>query len=106
MINKGRILPKEVIDYWPEVFEEVTINVLPLQYVHSVLINFQDGKSWEIKITSKIKKDGWETFEQTLSELVKNYENSITDIDFQLDIEKVKKDIKKKTQKFFSKKNI
>lgn len=104
MINKGRNLPKEVIDYWPEVFEEVRLNVLPLRYLRSVMINFKDGKSWEIKITAQVKKNGWETFEQTLGELVETYETSIEDIDFQLDIEKVKKDIKKKTQKFLNKK--
>lgn len=106
MTRKGRILPKEVIDLWPEVFEEVKLNVLPLQYLHSVLVNFKDGKCWEIKVTPDLKKGGWDSFEQNLAELIKTYEKSIVDIDFRLDVERVKTDIKKKTNKFLNKKTI
>jgi thymidylate kinase len=41
--------------------------------------------------------------EQTLNELFKNYTNSIKNVDFRLDTEKVKKDIEKHTKKFFKK---
>ena len=40
----GNILPDEVVDVWPEVFGEVTLNVLPVEYIETVLINFKDGK--------------------------------------------------------------
>lgn len=106
MINKGRILPKDVTKHWPEVFEEVTLNVVPLRYLHSVLINFKDKSHWEIKITSQIKKDGWSSFEDMLAELVKNYESVIVDIDFQLDVDRIKKDVKRKTNNFLKKKTI
>lgn len=100
MTKIGRNLPKELADHWPEVFEEVKLNVLPLRYLHSILISFKDGKSWEIKITQKLKKDGWSKLEETISELIKSYEHVIVDIDIKLDILQVKKDIEKKTKKF------
>lgn len=105
-MTKGRVLPEEVIKHWPEVFGEVKLNVLPLRYLHAVLVNFKDGKTWEIKITTKTKRDGWNSFEKSLSELCKAYENRIENIDFKLDTERVKKDIEKETQRFLKKKKL
>ena len=106
MTKQGRRLPEEVIRHWPEVFGEVKLNVLPLRYLHAVLVNFKDGKTWEIKITTKTKKEGWDSFEKSLSELCKAYETRIEKIDFKLDTERVKKDIEKETQKFLKKKKL
>jgi len=99
-------LPKDVIDSWPEVFDEVKFNVLPLRYIQTVNINFKDNTTWEIKLTTKIRNDGWETFEKILAETIHTYEHRIENIDFKLDTDRVKKDIKKKTQKFLNKKTI
>jgi len=106
MTSTGRTLPKDAIARWPEVFGEVKLNVLPLGYLHTVLVNFKDGKTWEIRVTAEVKKDGWEAFEKNLSELVKSYEDTIENIDFKLDTDKVKKDIVKSTSKFLKKKRL
>lgn len=106
MTEPGKTLPKEVIDHWPEVFGEVKLNVLPLRYLHAVLISFKDGKTWEIKVTSKTKRQGWESFEKSLSELFKVYEHKIENINFKLDTERVKKDIEKSTQQFLKKRKL
>ena len=103
---QGRVLPKEVIDCWPEVFGEVKLNVLPIKYLHAVLIQFKDGKIWEIKITAKTKREGWMSFEGTLSELLKSYEHKIESVNFKLDSERVKKDIENTTQKFLKRKKL
>jgi hypothetical protein len=106
MTKTGRPLPKDVIEHWPEIFGEVHLNVLPLRYLHTVLVNFKDGKSWEIKITAKTKREGWEAFEQNLAELFKTYESTIDNIDFKLDTERVRKDVESSTQKFLKKKKL
>jgi len=106
MTPKGRNLPKDVIAHWPEVFGEVELNVMPLRYLHTVLVNFKDGKSWEIRITEKTKREGWSTFERNLSEMVKTYEDTVEDIDFKLDTDRVRKDIERSTQKFLKKKKL
>lgn len=106
MTSKGKLLPKDVIDCWPEVFGEIKLNVLPLKYLHAVKITFKDGKVWEIKITSKTKNSDWESFEKSLSEMVKSYEKRIESVDFKLDTERVKKDIKQRTEKFLRKKKL
>jgi hypothetical protein len=100
----GKSLPKDVIAHWPEVFGEVKLNVLPLRYLHSVLLNFKDGKTWEIKITSKVRNGGWEEFERSISELVKSYEEKLDNVDFKLDTNRVKKDIEKNTERFLNRK--
>jgi len=102
----GRSLPKDVIEHWPEIFGEVKLNVMPLRYLHTVLVNFKDGKTWEIKITAQTKKEGWPAFERNLTELVKNYEETIENVDFKLDTPKVKKDIEASTHKFLKRKQL
>ena len=103
---RGRVLPKEVIECWPEVFGEVKLNVLPIKYLHAILVNFKDGKIWEIKITAKTKKNGWESLEGTLLELLNSYEDSIESINFKLDTDRVKKDIENSTNKFLKRKKL
>jgi hypothetical protein len=102
----GKKLPNDVVAHWPEIFSEVQLNVLPIKYLHAVLINFKDGKTWEVKISAEARKDGWSVFEKQLQELVKNYEENIENVDFKLDTPRVKKDIEKGTQQFFKKKKL
>jgi hypothetical protein len=106
MTPKGRNLPKDVIDHWPEVFGEVELNVMPLRYLHTVLVNFKDGKTWEIKITAKARKEGWGAFEKTLGELCRNYESTIVDVDFKLDTDLLKKHVEQGTQQFLKKRKL
>lgn len=106
MTNPGKILPKEVVAHWPEVFSDVTLNVVPLGYLHTVLVNFRDGRTWEIRITAQTKKKGWRSFEKSLSDLCRTYEDAIDDVDFKLDTIRVKKDIERLTQKFLKKSKL
>jgi hypothetical protein len=106
VIKQGRNLPKEVIDCWPEVFGEVKLRVLPLRYLYAVLIAFKDGKTWEVKITPEDQMKGWDSFEGSLSELLKTYEKNIESIDFKLDTNKIKKDIERSTRRFLKKKKL
>jgi hypothetical protein len=104
--HSGKVLPKDVIEHWPEVFGDVKLNVLPLRYLSTVLVCFKDGKIWEIKITAKTKREGWSVFEKNLEEIVHTYEDSIDNIDFKLDTKRVRKDIESSTQKFLKKKKL
>lgn len=106
MTGSGKSLPKEVVACWPEVFGDIKLNVMPLRYLHAVVVKFKDGKIWEIKITAKTKKEGWDSFEKSMAELFKTYEKRIDSIDFRLDTDKVKKDIEKQTQKFLKNKKL
>ena len=101
MTKKGKKLNKDVIDHWPEILSEINLNVLPFQYLESVAITFKDGKTWIVNVSTTGKKaDRFEAFEKELFELLKTYDKYINDIDFRIDIKKVKKDIQQKTFKF------
>jgi len=105
-VNKGKIFPKDVVEHWPEVFGEITLNVVPLVYLDSVTVTFKNKKVWEIKISSKQAKDDWDTFEQNLKEMLASYESEIENVDFKLDTERVKKDMIKHTNRFLRKRKL
>lgn len=97
---KGKKLPQEVINFWPEVFKDVTVQYVPIEYLNSVRIKFNDGKMWIID-TSKNPSDI--NIEKALEELMHEYEDSIVNVDFRLDTERVKKDIVERTKTFLKK---
>ena len=105
-MNKGKIFPKDVVEHWPEVFGEITLNVVPLVYLDSVTVTFKNKKVWEIKISSKQAKDDWDAFEQNLKEMLASYESEIENVDFKLDTERVKKDMIKHTNRFLKKRHL
>jgi hypothetical protein len=99
-------LSKDVIDRWPEVFEEITLNVVPLKYLHSIQITFKDKKVWDIDINTKGEEPDWESLEKNIHEMFANYQEQIENIDFKLDTEKVKRDITKETNNFLKKRKL
>ena len=91
-------LPKEVISHWPEVFEDVDIDVVPLEYLESVRVEFKDGKIWDIDINTQ--KNKVEDLEKSLDDLFDQYQDHIKNVDFRLNTKRVKQDITTRTRKF------
>lgn len=91
-------LPPEVINHWPEVFEDIEVNVVPLDYLHSIRVSFADGKIWDIDIDKS--RNRVENLEKALEDLFDEYSESIENVDFRLDTEKVKRDITNRTKRF------
>lgn len=105
-MTKGKNFPKDVVDKWPEVFGEITLNVVPLQYLHAVKITFKNAKVWEIEIKKNVQDGNWDDFEVQIKEIVSQYESEIDNVDFQLNTEKIKKDISKHTKKFLNNRKL
>lgn len=103
-MKKKSALPPDVVDQWPEVFNDLDVKAVPLAYLHSLRITFDDGKVWDLNIASKAKDTNMEELEDHLAELINTYEEVIEHIDFRLDVERVKKDIIRKTNKFLKNK--
>lgn len=99
-MKKKSLLPPDVIDQWPEVFNDLQVTAVPIAYLHSLRIIFKDGKVWDLNIATHAKRNNIEDLESHLQELIETYEEVIEHIDFRLDVERVKKDIIKKTTKF------
>ena len=97
-------LPKHVIDIWPDVFKDIDLKVVPLDYLHSIRVVFQDGKIWDIDIQNSKDEDGRQVnIKKELEDIFRQYEKDISNVDFRLDTERVKRDIKKRTALFMKK---
>jgi hypothetical protein len=99
-------LSKEVIESWPEIFETVDLNVVPIRYLCSVHVTFKDKRKWDIDIKPSARNDNWQSIERNIHEIVCNYKQHIESIDFKLDTEKIKKDISKVTNKFLKNRKL
>lgn len=95
-------LPKEVIDTWPEVFNDIDVKVVPVKYLHSICVTTEEGEIWEIDIDKESDVTG-EELSAVLEELFTEYEDIILSIDFRLDTKQVKEDIQNRTKLFLKK---
>lgn len=100
MPKSKKPLSQNIIDQWPEIFAEIDLSSIPLNYLHNVVITFHDGTTWDVVLKKKDREllDG--NLPKELSDLFTNYEKEIAHVDFRLDIPKIKKDIEKSTKKF------
>ncbi len=93
-------MPRDVIAQWPEVFNDITVDAIPLEYLDSLLIYFNDGKVWDVEVSAHVRTHQLESFEAHIQELLIENDENIERIDFRIDVEKVKKDVTKKTKQF------
>jgi hypothetical protein len=98
-------LPPEVIKHWPEIFEDVEIHAVPIEYINTVHVHFHDGKIWEIDIDQNSLKENTNisTIENSLETFLEQYNNEISHVDFRLNTSKVVADVKKRTRSFMKK---
>jgi len=99
-------LSKDVIESWPEIFEDVKLNVVPLKYLCSVQVKFKDKKIWTIDIGKNLRDDNWQTIQSNIQEMIMNYKEHIEGVDFKLDTDQIKKDISRETAKFLKKRKL
>jgi hypothetical protein len=87
-----------VDEYWEEILDSVEMDFLPLEYVSFVIVKFEDGRVWEIDLAKQSKES--EDLEDTLERFFEEFEDTIENVDFRLNIEKLKKDITRRTKRF------
>lgn len=101
---KNNNLPPEIVDYWPEIFNDIEIKAIPVQYIKSINVQFNDGKVWVIDVnTDSITQDNFDEIEDSLDLFFEEYDDVIETIDFNLNTAKVKKDIETRTKRFMKK---
>ncbi len=96
-------LPKEVVAHWPEIFSDLHVESIPVEYLLSIKVSFKDGKNWEIRLKPNRQKMTNKELEKTIGDLFKTYGDDIKNVDFRLDTNKVKADITKRTKTFLKK---
>jgi hypothetical protein len=85
-------------EYWEEILESVDMDFLPIEYVSFVIVKFSDGRVWEIDLAKQSKES--EDVEETLERFFEEFEDTIENVDFRLNIDKLKKDIGRRTRRF------
>jgi len=96
-------LPPEVISHWPEIFGDVEIKAVPIEYIHNVHVYFHDGKVWEIDMDKTGSSGGVDQIESSLETFLEQYNEEISHVDFRLNTTKVVEDVKKRTKSFMKK---
>ncbi len=94
-------LSKDVIAHWPEVFKDIEVQTVPLEYLHSITVKFLDGKAWIIELDSEAPHNP--DIEYGLEALFEEYEDKSDNIDFRLNTQKVRKDIEGRTKTIMKK---
>ena len=74
-------------------FEDLYMNTMPVAYLISLRLEFNDGRIWEIDIQEQLKQSDSDSVAEKLLDIFQEYRNDIKKIDFQMDIERLKADI-------------
>lgn len=93
--------PTHLIKEWPEVFEDMYMNTMPVAYLKSVRLEFNNGRIWEIDIQEQLGNATNDIVAEKLLDTFQEYKEEITKVDFTIDIQRLKQDITDKTKKLF-----
>ena len=96
---KRKKFPADVIRQWPEVFKDIDVHSVPMEYINTIHVEFKNGKAWDIDCKAK-RSISNNNVTKELEDLFEQYGDSIKGIDFRIDSRRVKKDIQKETRKF------
>jgi len=102
-VSNKKGLPSEISNYWPEIFKDIEIKAIPIDYIRSINIVFSDGTVWTVDIDRNKESIDVNDIEEIIEEIIDENEDSIETVDFKLDTEQVQKDIKKRTDIFMKK---
>jgi hypothetical protein len=85
--------PRHLVKEWPEVFEDLYMNTMPVAYLEYVHLEFANGRVWQIDIKSQLQEQEAEVVATRLLDTMSEYQADIVKLDFKVDVEKLKKDI-------------
>jgi len=93
--------PRHLVKEWPEVFEDLYMNTMPVAYLDSVRLDFIDGRVWEIDVKNELTKQTADSIADILLNTLQEYKDEIKKIDFKVDVSRLKSDIASETNKLF-----
>jgi hypothetical protein len=91
--------PDHLIDQWPEVFDGMLINSMPLVYLKILKITFTDGREWHISIAELLENMDADEVISHLLDILEDLD--IKNIEFDIDIKQLKLDIKNQINGLF-----
>lgn len=93
--------PEHLIKQWPEVFEDMYMNTMPLFYLNYVRLEFKDGRIWEIDVKAQLATINPDIVADKILDMFEEYGSELKDINFDVDTEKLKKDIERSSRNIF-----
>lgn len=93
--------PEHLIKQWPEVFEDMYMNTMPLFYLNSVQLEFKDGRVWEIDVKIQLLTLDADVVADKILDMFDEYGQEIDNVNFDVDTEKLKKDIEQSSRNIF-----
>lgn len=93
--------PRHLVKEWPEVFEDLYMNTMPLAYLEIIHLEFADGRVWRIDLKEDFGYADLDKIADNLMSTMQEYKNDIVKLDFKIDIERLKQDIVNSTQNLF-----
>jgi hypothetical protein len=93
--------PKHLIKEWPEVFEDLYMNTMPVAYLDFIYLEFANGRVWEIDVKDQLKTSDAEDIADRLLETLQEYKDDIKNVDFKVDVSRLRKDIVDSTNDLF-----
>lgn len=93
--------PAHLIEQWPEVFEDMYMNTMPLFYLNFIRLHFKDGRIWEIDIKTQLLTIEADIIADKILDIFEEYNDDIEDVFFDVDTERLKKDIENSSKNIF-----
>lgn len=90
--------PEDFIKHWPEVFEHIYMSSMPIRYIHGVEIQFKDGRIWEVDLTEQLPFSHEDEVVAKLMSALREWSKEIKGINFNINIDKLKKDVEGQTK--------
>ena len=100
-MKKQKVESDKALDSkWEDILEEIDIKYLPIEYVKTIILKFEDNTTWEINLVDSRKTQTDEKIEEMLDDLFDEYNSDITDYNYQLDMQKIKRYLSKRVGYF------
>ena len=93
--------PKHLVKDWPEVFEDLYMNTMPVAYLEMIRLEFGNGRVWEIDIQEQLQHADSDSIADKLVDTFQEYKEDIQKIDFKINVDKLKADICDQTRGLF-----
>jgi len=90
--------PLDLVQEWPEVFEDMYMNTMPVAYLKGLRLAFKDGRIWELDVQEQLTDSTNDAVAEKILDIFEEYKEEISKISFTIDVIKLKEDIKNQTK--------
>lgn len=77
------------------------MDTMPVAYVDVMILEFTDGRVWEIDIKEQLRSSTPDDVAKKLLATLSEYKDTVKKLDFKINIEQLKNDIKNRTDRIF-----